>query len=311
MLNALLNGVVFFFASQLQGDGKLDFHLSLETRCNTLASDSVKEVRLTNDEAQDRYASYDPTGRYILFESDRSGNWDIFLLNKFEGKVVNLTSHVGSDRRPCWHPNGEKILFESDRSGVFTLYEMEISSRKTSRLKLENTNDATPIFARYSPDGKYITVSLQHDESHSEIHIFTEQGKSTRQLTQFGLRSYFPNWSPNGKYVVFFSRYETDNSDDNIYLMPSSGGFPRRLVYGPTHEFCPEISPDNQKVVYAVSQTDGRPEIFISDLSGENQRRITYNEVTDTLPSWSPDGSSLLITTYRHGHYDIYEIILE
>ena len=41
----------------------------------------VAESFLTNHSSNDRYGSYSPDGQQILFESDRSGRWDIYLMD--------------------------------------------------------------------------------------------------------------------------------------------------------------------------------------------------------------------------------------
>ena len=75
------------------------------------------ETNLTNHPSSDRYASFSPNGHKIVFESDREGHWDIYVMD-FSGKnLERLTEHVSDDRRPSWHPDGESILFESITMG--------------------------------------------------------------------------------------------------------------------------------------------------------------------------------------------------
>jgi Tol biopolymer transport system component len=50
-----------------------------------LAAETTKgaaEQCLTTEDAESRYASYSPDGEKIVFESNRSGNWDIYLMNE-------------------------------------------------------------------------------------------------------------------------------------------------------------------------------------------------------------------------------------
>jgi len=59
-----------------------------------------------------------------------------------------------------------------------------------------------------------------------------------------------------------------------------------------------------------VSERDGNSEIYMMDFDGERERRITYNEDLDMLPSWSFDREKILYTSYRKGNPDLYMFYL-
>jgi Tol biopolymer transport system component len=47
-----------------------------------------------------------------------------------------------------------------------------------------------------------------------------------------------------------------------------------------------------------VSNRNGKSEIFLADLSGENARKLTLSsERSDLAPRWSPDGERLVVTS--------------
>ena len=45
-----------------------------------LVAQSTKEIILSNNSADDRYASYSASGKQIIFESNRDGNWEIYIM---------------------------------------------------------------------------------------------------------------------------------------------------------------------------------------------------------------------------------------
>ncbi len=268
----------------------------------------VSEKCLTNSPYDDHYASYSHTGERIVFESNRDGNWEIYLMDSTGMNQKRLTFNDSDDRRPTWHPSGEKILFESSRSGKNELYLKDLKSLKVK--KISNFVKKEPIFGCFSPDGKIIAVSLKESEDISNIVLIDNTGKIIKELTSENKRSYFPKWSNDGKDIVYFSRKETNNEDDEIYKLNIESGIEKRLTNWPKHNFCPSWSNDNSRIVYVTSMEGIRPEIYIMDSDGNNQVRITHNKDGETLPDWSPNGNKILITAYRNGNFEICELEL-
>ncbi len=270
---------------------------------------SWKEKCLTDGGYENSYASYSPDGKWIVFESNRDGNWDIYLMD-WQGKnVERLTINKADDRRPSWHPEGEKILFESNRNGNIELFTIRIKDRKETRLKAK-AEDGELIFASYAPDGKRIAVSVTKSEEQSNIVILNKNGRKLKTLIANGKRNFFPNWSNDGKEIVYFSRYETNNEDDEIYRINLHSGNILRLTTWPKHNFCPSWSPDNMKIAYVTSMEDIRPEIYIMDKNGDNKTRITHNEYGETLPRWHPLENKILVAAFKNGNYQICELEL-
>ena len=273
-----------------------------------LVAQSTKEIILTNNSADDRYASYSASGKQIIFESNRDGNWEIYIMD-WDGKnQLRLTTSESDDRRPSWHPNGRTIIFESNKTGKNELYELTIKNKEIRKINIEGTK-GEPTFARYSPNGKKIAFSLKESDQKSNIITIDKEGAQDF-ITHYDFRSYYPSWSPDGKVLLFFSRHETNNEDDEIYKINIDGSDKERLTNWPKHNFCPSWSNDKKKIAYVTSLENNRPEIYVMDSDGENQVRITYNNDGDTLPNWSLDNKKLLITGYRNGNYEICELTI-
>jgi Tol biopolymer transport system component len=52
----------------------------------------------------------------------------------------------------------------------------------------------------------------------------------------------------------------------------------------------------NSKIAFK-SRRDGNPEIYIMNPDGREQTRLTYNEITDRYPSWSPDNTKIVFSS--------------
>lgn len=56
-------------------------------------------------------------------------------------------------------------------------------------------------------------------------------GKNVVRLTAHQGQEVFPKFSPDGKWIAFTGQYD---GDDQVYVIPSTGGIPKRLTYYPT-----------------------------------------------------------------------------
>src|SRR5674476_377998 len=62
---------------------------------------------------------------------------------------------------------------------------------------------------------------------------------------------------------------------------------------------------DGTKIAFS-SDRDGNNEIYIMDVDGTGQTRLTDNPATDGYPCFSPDGTKIAFMAYRDGNNEIY-----
>ena len=82
-------------------------------------------------------------------------------------------------------------------------------------------------------------------------------------------------------------------------------GAPIKLTNSYSDNWFPSWSPDGSRLAFE-SNRDGNGEIYVMDVDGQNQTRLTDNDYRDWFPSWSPDGSRLAFISNRDGNYEIY-----
>ena len=68
-----------------------------------------------------------------------------------------------------------------------------------------------------------------------------------------------------------------------------------------------KLSPDGSKITFA-SNKDGNIEIYVMDVTGLNEVRLTDNSGVDNSPSWHPDGSKLIFSSQRNGSRNIFSM---
>ncbi len=64
------------------------------------------------------------SGDLIAFNSDRDGDWEIFVMNPDGTEVRQLTDNDDRDWLPAWSPDGKRIAFASGRDGDWEIFVM-------------------------------------------------------------------------------------------------------------------------------------------------------------------------------------------
>src|SRR5713226_3095731 len=106
-----------------------------------------------------------------------------------------------------------------------------------------------------------------------------------------------PFFSPDGKLVAFSANYCGYN---NVYVVPDSGGEPRRLTAHPSSETVVGWTPDSKFVIFSskmLSDTD-HPRLFKASVDGGYPTALPLP--TGTEASFSPDGTHLAYVPIFH-----------
>jgi Tol biopolymer transport system component len=81
-------------------------------------SDGSGQTNLTNNPAIDSSPSWSPDGTRIVFETNRDGDFEVYVMGTDGSEQTNLTKNPAAyDIAPSWSPDGSQIIFRSDRDG--------------------------------------------------------------------------------------------------------------------------------------------------------------------------------------------------
>ena len=99
-------------------------------------------------------------------------------------------------------------------------------------------------------------------------------------------------WSPDAKQIAFISNISGRN---NLWLVPSTGGWPQQLTVSNQRQIEPVWSPDGKWIAYATDYDgDEMWDIhLVSPLTGHDLNLTTSREIAEDSPSWSPDSRFL------------------
>jgi TolB protein len=165
-----------------------------------------------------------------------------------------------------------------------------------------------PSSVAWSPDSQEVVYSMAGSLWRQKIDARTAQ-----QITDGPGYDYQPDWSPDGKSVVYVS-YQKDAME--LWLLDLASGKSRQLTNGGAVNVEPRWSPDGKRLVFVSTRYNRRFHIFRADVIGgalENIVRLTgetksdlpryYYSLFDTeiSPVWTRDGKEILFVSNR-GH---------
>lgn len=268
-----------------------------------------KEVQLTHNTFDNRYASYNKYGNNIVFESNRDGHWQIYIMDINGNNQKRIINSKANDRRPTWHPYKSIILFESDRSGKSELYTFNLAKGITTKIPIPLKGNKS--FAQFAPNGQELVFNYKISDNNFNIYIISVKGRRFKTIINNAHKNMYPRYSPRGGAITYFSRKDTKNKDDEIYVHNIINKDEVRLTRLPIHNFFPTWSNNGLRIAYATSSEEHKSEIYIMTKNGKGVQRITFNNEEDILPNWSPKDINLLITGVRNGNYQICKILLK
>ncbi len=121
------------------------------------ANDRYEQL-LIADHPSNRQPAISPDGKLIAFNSKRTGEWDIFLLNLENQQLTQLTDNLGKgwSNRMDWSPDGKKIVYEHEGDDGETIHIMNSDGTGKKRLSPRRPGTFFLGAPRWSPSGKYI-----------------------------------------------------------------------------------------------------------------------------------------------------------
>jgi len=269
--------------------------------------------------------------RGVLFETDRDGNPEIYMMNPDGTNPANLTNHPDADHSAAWSPDGTKIAFVTSRDANREVYVMNADGSGATNLSQHPDSDTSPVWSptgtkiAFQTDRENVTAILSAEPKLTipgfdvEIFVMNADGTGQTNVTNDPAWDGYPSWSPDGDRIVFESdRDDTeimlfdygltlDGLGHEVYVVDADGGNLTNLSNSPEDDGRPMWSPTAERIVF-VSTRDGNTEIYTMNADGTGQTRRTSNPADDSYPSWSPDGAWITFHSDRDGNTDIYKM---
>ena len=168
-----------------------------------------------------------------------------------------------------------------------------------------------PSSVAFSPDGASLVYSMAGSLWRQEI-----GSDRATELTSGPGYDYQPDWSPDGRSIVFARHHE---QAFELWRLDVSSGKAQQLTSTNAVSVEPRYSPDGKRLAYVSTATTGHFELFVASFDDQGHlgaprpvvapreskiARYYYSKHDHTInPSWTPDGKRLVFVSNREIAY--------
>jgi len=197
----------------------------LETDAPGAAPRSAPSIAIASTRLDDM-PQLSPDARRVVFTSDRSGDWEIWLSDTDGGNAVALTSMKAvAAGYPHWSANGDQVVFHSNVDGQWDVYVVAAAGGRPRRVTDHPTSDDFPSFSR---DGRSIYFSSNRGggQQQSLWKVAVAGGNPTQVAAR---AAYAAQESPDSAHVYYV---ETIDAPSALWRMPVTGGPAEKVLDG-------------------------------------------------------------------------------
>jgi predicted Ser/Thr protein kinase len=266
-------------------------------------------AQITTTEGLHEFPAWAPDGKSLAYSREVSGFKKIFV-KALQGEPQQLTAGSVDDIQPKWTPDGQSILFvrsnqprgKVEPGDVFGMYvggdiwKKDLASGKVEKFLDDGFNPS------FSADGKLLAVDASW-AGPRRIWIVDAQGHNPQQITSDSSEAVDhlePNWSPDGKNIVFQNLERTKFSIKTVNVATR---VITALTEGRYHDLNPVWS-HSGKQIYFSSDRGGGLNIWRMEVSGNGApvgvpQQVTMGSGQDVQLAMSPAGGQLAFAILR------------
>ena len=229
-------------------------------------------TRLTTDPADDIMPAFSPDNQHIAFSSNRSGNWDLYVMDSDGGQSVRLTNDSQHELHPTWSPDGKYIVYSrlSEASGRWEMWMTEFANPASRKFL------GYGLFPSWSPDPAQNKIVYQEARERGSrlfsiwtIDIVNGEGRTPTEIASAAnAAAVNPSWSADGKMLAFATIIDPQKQN-----------------------------PDHPK----------EADIWVIGLDGTGRVNLTNGKYTNLQPCWGPDGEVFFVSN-RSGVDNIWAL---
>jgi TolB protein len=221
-------------------------------------------TRLTN--VIDAYPAEGPNGGGIVFQSNRTGSWQLYTIKSDGSDLRQLTNVEYGAVGAAWSPDGRQIAFSGNPGGNAEIFVMMSDGSNIRRLTNDPADDSHP---HWTTSGRIVFTSSRTtppgQKETDDVFSMKPDGSDLRQHTTCRTVCTYASFSPDMKKLVY-----------------------RKVI-------------DTPGMNWDLSNATRNSEIFVADADGSNEMNLSKSAAFDGWPMWSPDGKTIAFASNRTG----------
>jgi Tol biopolymer transport system component len=204
--------------------------------------DGTGAQQLTPMDSLDYEPQVSPDGRFIVFTSERTGEWKIWRMNIDGSNSQLLTPVNGAAFGAVITPDGKDVLFQWIKDNKRVWGKVPLAGGEISEQPLISNS-----FMSISPDGKQVAYATRDETDNLRkvcIHPI-DRGEPKTCLNISPIE--FMIWAKDGQGLLYRSVESSPESNSTVWLQSLTGGEPKPFL---------SVKPDS---VFKISQSaDGK-----------------------------------------------------
>lgn len=269
-------------------------------------SSAEARVLLHEPGIENAYPRLAADGRRIVFQSNRGGRWQLWLMDVETGEQRRLTDDAYNNNFVDWSADGEWLAFVSDRDGDEEIYRMRLDGRDLERLTNDPGRDIHPYFA---PDGASLLFNSTRGNGSLDLYRLDLEGRAVLRLTDTDESDTCARYSPDMRHLVFL---RNDAARDDVMIMDMATRAVSNLTNTPrVMDGWPMYSADGAWIYYSTMATGAHSihRVRPDGTGDQTLTRATPGE-EDGRAFVSRDGRTLIFNKRRAGGIDILALDL-
>ncbi|HEX2092882.1 MAG TPA: S9 family peptidase [Longimicrobiaceae bacterium] len=275
-----------------------------------LNADGTQERALTEGSG----AEWSPDGTRIAYlaQGRPSGTQLWVRYMDAEGAATQITRVEETPENLAWSPDGKYLAFT-----------MLVPEKESWTPRLPGKPDS----ARWTQNPRVIDRLVYRrdrrgflEDGFTHIFVVSAAGGTPRQVTSGNFDHGAPQWTPDGRSIVFSGLREPEAEylwrESEIYSVDVATGAVRQLTRRKGPDTAPVVSPDGRHVAYLgydfTDDTYRDNELYVMNADGSNVRLLTGSfERAPESVRWAPDGREIYFNVPSEGSYNVYAATLD